>query len=360
MANLESAQQTAAYVGSDIGGKTNRPDTPMHVHDLLLLDSQQTTNPMQKAVFAEKHPAHTDKEMSAVDESHPKNADKAKESSHAPRLDNFNAHARVDHYRQTDVPELSASGRPSLASPNDGELVAKVWGVDQDLSKISEEGRNNLIKSLVDAKSEATKLNDPSFEKVTDDFVKAIQSNDAPESLEQKRQAFLAAAAKYTSNIPELEAKMWGVDDTQDRNSVIKSLQAAQDQAKKFSDKDPSFDKATSEFLTAVQNNDTADALEGKRQAFLAAAAKHTSIVDLRTYGDPEMKSENRQKNDAEMIAERTTCERMGIHYDNFPMNSKEFQSPQYVSGIVQSIDERLQAGNKVDVHCFHGTVQVW
>jgi hypothetical protein len=159
---------------------------------------------------------------------------------------------------------------------------------------------------------------------------------------------------------------MWGVSQDlktiedpshkQDRDDLIKSLEDAKGEAGKFTVKDPSFEKAADDFLKAVQGKDQVDSLKDKKQAFIDSAAKHTSIIDLRTYGDPDMKEENRKKNGQEMDAERETSKNLGVQYQNFSMNSKKFQTPEKLSNIVNAVNGELQKGNKVDIHCFHGT----
>lgn len=239
------------------------------------------------------------------DASHKEKGDKAKKIPHAPRLDNFDNHAKVDHFRQiSDVPNLSASGRPSIAK--DTAEDKKTKESDQPGKKGKESNVSELISDMWGVNQDLHAINDPAH--------------------------------------------------SGDRNELIKSLQNAKDNAKAFTSKDTAFGKATYDFLKAVQGHENADSLMEKQKAFIDAAARHSTIVDLRTYGDPNLKPEIRKINDAEMDAERETCHKLGVHYENFSMNSKQFQEPERLNSIVSAVNSDLEIGNKVDVHCFHGT----
>ncbi len=80
--------------------------------------------------------------------------------------------------------------------------------------------------------------------------------------------------------------------------------------------------------------------------------AKHTTIIDLRGPAPAKYYQADLDEKNAESKA---SSER-GITRENFPMQSKEIQDPQYVQKIVDYIDSQKADGGRVLVHCYHGT----
>lgn len=80
--------------------------------------------------------------------------------------------------------------------------------------------------------------------------------------------------------------------------------------------------------------------------------AKQTSIVDLRGPAPAPYT----ELNEEEMRIERTSAESLGINYHNFPMQSKDYYSSDFVQGVIDYIDQEKAAGKQVVIHCYHGS----
>lgn len=90
------------------------------------------------------------------------------------------------------------------------------------------------------------------------------------------------------SSVLQLVENQWHVDSKQSPESLAKSLEAAKESAEKFKDKD--FEKATDKFIEAVNKNPPSPQdVEAARTAFAIEAARHTTIIDLRTHDDPNL-----------------------------------------------------------------------
>lgn len=93
----------------------------------------------------------------------------------------------------------------------------------------------------------------------------------------------------------------------------------------------------------------------GKSKAF---QREHTTIIELRDedqqMDDPAITALNKK----EVLDEEATCKtaKPPIEYHRFKMQSKQFQSPEKIDGIVDTINQAVDAGKNVSIHCFHGS----
>lgn len=93
----------------------------------------------------------------------------------------------------------------------------------------------------------------------------------------------------------------------------------------------------------------------GKSRAY---QREHTAIIELRDedqqMDDPAITVLNKK----EVLDEEALCRSSTppIEYHRFKMQSKQFQSPQKIDNIVDTINRAVDAGKNVSIHCFHGS----
>jgi hypothetical protein len=92
------------------------------------------------------------------------------------------------------------------------------------------------------------------------------------------------------------------------------------------------------------------------REQALRGLSQKTAILDFRVYDDPTLDKKALASNNREMSAEQSGSAALGIKYFNFPMDSKVPQTPEHLQTIDDTMDQEVQAGNTVSVHCYHGT----
>lgn len=93
----------------------------------------------------------------------------------------------------------------------------------------------------------------------------------------------------------------------------------------------------------------------GKSKAY---QREHTTIIELRDedqqMDDPAITALNKR----EVLGEEAMCKTATppIEYHRFKMQSKQFQSPEKIDNIVDTISQAVDAGKNVSIHCFHGS----
>jgi len=85
---------------------------------------------------------------------------------------------------------------------------------------------------------------------------------------------------------------------------------------------------------------------------FDPAEAAKTAIIDLRGAAPGQYF----QQNEDEVNAEVKNSEQLGITHARFPMLTHEHQSPQFIQSVLDYIDQQKSQGDRVLIHCFHGT----
>ncbi len=85
---------------------------------------------------------------------------------------------------------------------------------------------------------------------------------------------------------------------------------------------------------------------------------KNTAIIELRDEDQQMDKPEITALNKSEVLGEENMCKTSTppVEYHRFKMISKNFQSPEKIDQVVTTIEQAVNAGKKVSLHCFHGS----